>query len=183
MKVAIRAAAIGLACLVAVPALAAEHEVQMVNKDSEGRTMQFEPAFLQIEPGDTVTFVNVNPGHNSEAIAGAIPEAAEPWKGKINEEITVTLTEPGLYAYKCLPHFAMGMVGLIQVGDDTSNLEAVQEAKMPGKAEERMEELLEELEGGDDADDSDDDADDSDDAAGDDAAGEDADDDEAAPAN
>jgi plastocyanin len=40
-----------------VPALAADHQVQMSNKDSEGRAMQFEPAFLKVAPGDTVTFV------------------------------------------------------------------------------------------------------------------------------
>ncbi|HEV7276656.1 MAG TPA: pseudoazurin [Devosiaceae bacterium] len=148
MKTAFFAAAIGLASFVAPAAIAEDHEVQMLNRDSEGRTMQFEPAFLQIEPGDTVTFVPTDPGHNSESIADAIPEGAEPWKGAINEEITVTFEEPGLYAYKCLPHFAMGMVGLIQVGDDTSNLEAVTNATYPGRADDRMQELLAELEGG-----------------------------------
>ena len=37
--------------------------------------------------------------------------------GKVNQEIAVTLTEPGLYGVKCLPHYAMGMVMLIQVGE------------------------------------------------------------------
>ncbi|KKB12523.1 plasmid stabilization protein [Devosia geojensis] len=135
-------AAVGLATMCANVAFAADHEVRMVNKDSEGRTMQFEPAFLKIAPGDTVTFVTTNPGHNSESVEGAIPEGAEGWKGRINEEISVTFDAEGLYAYKCLPHFGMGMVGLIQVGDDTSNLEAVQGARYPGKAAARMEELL-----------------------------------------
>lgn len=151
MKTAFFAAAIGLASFVAPAAMAADYEVQMLNRDAEGRVMQFEPAFLKVEPGDTVTFVPTDPSHNSESIADAIPEGAESWKGRINEEITVTLTEPGVYAYKCLPHFALGMVGLIQVGDDTSNLDAVKEAKMPGKAADRMEELLAELEGGGEA--------------------------------
>jgi pseudoazurin len=148
MRTTIYAAAIGLALLTAAPVLAADHEVQMLNKDSEGRAMQFEPAFLQVEPGDTVTFVPTDPGHNSQALEDAIPEGAEAWRGAINEEITVTLTEPGLYAYRCMPHFALGMVGLIQVGDDTSNIEAVQEATLPGRAGERMTELLAELEAG-----------------------------------
>ena len=29
-------------------AFAADHQVQMLNKDSEGRPMQFEPAFLKV---------------------------------------------------------------------------------------------------------------------------------------
>jgi pseudoazurin len=145
MRTALFAAAVGLSALAAVSAMAADYEVQMLNSDSEGRPMQFEPAFLQVQPGDTVTFVPADPGHNSETIADAIPEGAEGWRGRINEEITVTLTEPGLYAYKCLPHFGLGMVGLIQVGDDTSNRSAVELANMPPRAGERMAELLAEL--------------------------------------
>jgi plastocyanin len=55
--------------------LAADHQVKMVNKDSEGRVMQFEPAFLKIAPGDTVTFVATDKGHDSESIKDGIPEA------------------------------------------------------------------------------------------------------------
>lgn len=137
--------AAGLTVFSSVAALAADHQVMMLNKDTDGRAMQFEPAFLRVEPGDTVTFVPTNPSHNSETVADAIPEGAEPWKGGMNKEITVTLTEEGLYAYKCLPHFGMGMVGLIQVGDSTENLEAVESAKYPGKAKDRMAELIEEM--------------------------------------
>jgi pseudoazurin len=148
MKMALFAAAVGLTTLASTAALAADHEVQMLNRDSEGRVMQFEPAFLRVEPGDTITFVATDRGHNSEALEGGVPEGAELWKGSINEEVVVTLTEPGLYAYKCTPHFAMGMVGLIQVGDDTSNLEAVQSVNTPGRAGDRMAELLAEAEAG-----------------------------------
>lgn len=122
-----------------------EHRVQMLNKDGEGRRMQFEPAFLKIAPGDTVIFVPTDKGHNSEIIADALPAGGEAWKGKINEEISVTLTVEGLYGYKCLPHFGMGMVGLIQVGEDISNMQAIQEAKLPPKAADRMEELLQQV--------------------------------------
>jgi len=142
MKMAIGAALAVVLSFSISPVFAADHEVQMVNKDAEGRTMQFEPAFLRVEPGDTVTFVNKDKGHNSESLKGAIPEGAEAWKGKINQEITITLTEEGFYAYKCTPHLAMGMVGLIQVGDDTSNQADIEAVKLPGKSKTRMEELL-----------------------------------------
>lgn len=139
------ASVVGVAILTlapALPAVAADHEVLMLNKDSEGRTMQFEPAFLKVEPGDTVTFVAKDKGHNSESMANAIPEGATAWKGKINEEITVTLTEEGFYAYKCLPHQAMGMVGLIQVGEAVEPDAAALTAGLPGKGKARMEELI-----------------------------------------
>jgi pseudoazurin len=136
------ALAAGISGLAWSGALAAEHEVRMVNKGPEGQPMQFDPAFLKIEPGDTVTFVATDKGHNSESILGMIPEGAETWKGKINEEIQVTFSTEGIYGYKCTPHFGMGMVGLVQVGNSTENLDAAQTAKLPGKAKTRMAELI-----------------------------------------
>lgn len=132
-------------------AFAADHEVLMLNRDSEGRTMQFEPAFLQIAPGDTVTFIVASPSHNSEIIPGMLPEGGEGWKGRINEEISVTLTEEGLYGYKCQPHLGMGMVGLIQVGEAVNELDPAEIEKLPPRARERMYELLAEAEAGGEA--------------------------------
>lgn len=123
-------------------AQAAEHEVRMLNKGPEGQPMQFDPAFLKIEPGDSVKFVAADKGHNSESILEMIPEGAETWKGKINEEITVTFDVEGIYGYKCTPHFGLGMVGIIQVGDNTDNLDSAKTAKLPGKAKTRMAELI-----------------------------------------
>ena len=82
---------------------------------------------------------------NSESMEGLIPDGAEGWKGKINKEVSVTLTQPGLYAYKCLPHLPLGMVGLIQAGDGALNRDAVAAAaaKLPGKAKQRMAAYLE----------------------------------------
>jgi pseudoazurin len=124
-------------------AFAAEHQVQMLNKGSDGELMVFEPAFLKVAPGDTVTFVPTDKSHNAESILGAIPEGAEAFKGKINQEVTVTMDAPGLHAVKCTPHYPLGMVALIQVGDDASNLDEVSAAKYPGKAATRMALLLE----------------------------------------
>ena len=81
-----------------------------------------------------------------KGISLAIPEGAEAFKGKINEEITVTMDAPGLHAVKCTPHYPLGMVALIQVGDDTSNLDAVSSTKYPGKAAARMALLIEQVE-------------------------------------
>jgi pseudoazurin len=137
------AATIGLATLSGVPvaALAAEHQVLMLNKDSEGRIMQFEPAFLKVEPGDTVTFVPSDPTHNSEAFPDKLPEGAEAWKGALGKEVTVTFEQVGFYPYKCLPHVALGMVGLIEVGDGGTPDAALAEG-IPGRGKARMEELI-----------------------------------------
>lgn len=121
---------------------AAEHEVRMLNKGPEGQPMQFDPAFIKIEPGDSVKFIATDKGHNSESILEMIPETAEVWKGKINEEIVVTFDVEGIYGYKCMPHFGLGMVGIIQVGDSTENLDSAETAKLPGRAKSRMAELI-----------------------------------------
>lgn len=129
--------ALGLA-VAATGAFAAEHEIRMLNKGEAG-AMVFEPSFLRVEPGDSVHFVEVDKGHNAETIPGLIPDGAEPFKGKLNQDVTVTLTVPGLYGVKCLPHFTMGMAALIQVGDASVNLEAAKAVKLPKKAQERLE--------------------------------------------
>jgi len=108
--------ALGALLLAATPAHAETVEVKMLNRGANG-AMVYEPEFVKIKPGDTVKFLASAKGHDAVAMKDMIPEGAEPFRGKINEEIAVTLTKPGFYGVKCLPHYAMGMVMLIQVGD------------------------------------------------------------------
>ena len=102
----------------------ANHVVKMLNQGSGG-VMVFEPAVLNIAVGDSVTFESTDAAHNSASLPGMIPENAVSWNGQLSRDITVTLTQPGIYAYQCTPHSMMAMVGVIQVGDDKSNLETV----------------------------------------------------------
>jgi len=102
----------------------AEIEIKMLGKGSKD-AMVFEPAFVEVEPGDTITFLPIDKGHNAETIKGMIPAGAEKFKSKIDEEFSVTLTEPGVYGIRCKPHFGLGMVALIVVGTP----ENVEEAK------------------------------------------------------
>jgi pseudoazurin len=143
-KTALVAAAIAMIPIYA--AHAADHQVMMLNKDSEGRVMQFEPAFLKVAVGDTVTFIATDKTHNSESIAKAIPTGATGWKGKINQEVAVTFEVEGFYAHKCLPHVGMGMVGLIQVGEAGAPDPAIA-ATVPGKGKTRMVELIAQAQG------------------------------------
>lgn len=116
---------------------AAEVEIHMLNKGADG-AMVFEPAFVKVQPGDTVKFVPTDKSHNVESIKDMLPEGAEPFKGEMNAEYVLTVTAPGVYGVKCTPHFAMGMVALIQVGDAPANLDAAKAVKLPKKAQERM---------------------------------------------
>ncbi|AXI45576.1 pseudoazurin [Sulfitobacter sp. SK012] len=116
-------------------------EVKMLNKGEGGR-MIFEPAALRIAVGDTVKFLASDKGHNAESIDGMMPEGATEFSGKINEEIEVTLTEPGFFGVKCKPHFAMGMVMVIAVGDETTAPDSFLEGRLPKKAKKNFEEAL-----------------------------------------
>ncbi len=131
-------AALALAIL---PATAADVQVKMLNKGAKGM-MVFEPDLVKVEPGDTVTFVATDPGHDAQSVPGMLPEGAQPFEGKIGKDVTVTFTQPGVYGVKCKPHYVMGMVGVVVVGDPTPNLEAAKAAKNPGKAGKLFKELL-----------------------------------------
>ena len=99
--------------LLSAPANAAEHVVKMLNNGAGGM-MIFEPAVLSVNVGDTVKFEATDMAHNTASVL--TPAGATPWKGKINEEISITLDTPGVYVYECTPHAMMAMVGVIKVG-------------------------------------------------------------------
>lgn len=103
-------------------AMAAEHEIKMLNYGKEGG-MVFEPAVLQVAPGDTVIFIPENTSHSVQSYA--IPEGATAWKSKLDEKWSVTLDKEGVYLYYCPPHLMMSMIGVVQVGEPT-NMDAVE---------------------------------------------------------
>ena len=126
-------------------ALAADYKVDMLNKHPEDKKVRnvFLPLIVSVQPGDSVTFVPVDPGHNSASMKGMIPQGTEPWKGKIGKEISVTFEKPGIYGYKCTPHLALGMVGLVIVEGQgkLDNLEAAKGVKQRGKAKKVWQEI------------------------------------------
>ena len=136
----------GLALTLALSsvAIAEDFEVQMLNKGEAGN-MVFEPGFLRIAPGDTVKFIAAKKGHNAESIEEMMPEGAETFTGKINEEIEVTLEVEGLYGVKCKPHFAMGMVMVIAVGDEVSLPDTFFDGRVPPQAKKRFDSQLSNL--------------------------------------
>ena len=109
--------------VISVPAFSADHTVEMLSS-SNGQMMVFKPAVLKINPGDTVTWKATNPGHNTASINEMSPDSSLQWDGKINEELKITFTKEGVYGYKCTPHYILGMVGIVSVGDNTTNLSA-----------------------------------------------------------
>ena len=140
MKKFVAVVAAGAALALASSAHAAEHQVMMLNKGDKG-AMVFQPAFVGAAPGDVVRFVPTDKSHNAETIKGMLPEGATEFKGKMNEEVTVTLDKEGVYGVKCAPHYGMGMVALIVVGQPV-NLDAAKGVKQTGKAKAVFAELF-----------------------------------------
>ncbi|MCE3288468.1 MAG: plasmid stabilization protein [Caulobacter sp.] len=138
MKPMLTAAVAAALLLAAGQAAAAEHVVKMLNSGADG-AMVFEPAVVKAKVGDTVRFVPTNPGHNAEMIAGMFPEGVVATKGAMGKEYVMKVGKAGVYGIKCLPHYNMGMVALVQVGP-ASNLQSVQAAatKTPGMAKRRF---------------------------------------------
>ncbi len=141
LKKLMMAAAIVLA---AGAAGAETFEVKMLNKGDAG-AMVFEPAYVKAQPGDVVKFIPTDKGHNVEDIDGMLPEGVEGFKTKFNEEFELTVEAEGVYGIKCTPHYAMGMVALIQVGE-ALNLDDAAAVKQKGKAKARMADLIAQVE-------------------------------------
>ncbi len=128
------------AAAVAVPrfAFAAEHVIEMRNKDDAGNLMGFEPGFVKVEVGDTVKFVPTDKGHNAQSVPNIWPADVPEVKGEFSREVVFKADKEGLYVFKCLPHYGMGMVALVQVGKPV-NLDAVKNFVATGKAKQRLE--------------------------------------------
>lgn len=122
--------------------MAAEHSIDMLNKDDNGNKMVFSQELIKIDVGDSVTWVATDRGHNVEMVAS--PNDME-LKSKIGKDVTVSFDTPGIYYYWCTPHKGMGMIGLVVVGGDTSNMDQIANAKAMGKSKKKLKSLLAEL--------------------------------------
>ena len=119
-------------------------EIEMLNKDSQGRKMIYSQELVHVDTGDTVKWVPTSKGHNVEIIAA--PDGFDiPKKSKNGKEVSIEFTVPGIYYYWCTPHKGMGMIGLVVVGEDISNIDDIASAKAMGKSKKKLKALLEEL--------------------------------------
>ena len=129
--------------LVAGLSWADEIEVKMLNKGEEGK-MVFEPSFIKANKGDTIIFLPTDKGHMAASIKGMIPKGAKSFKSKITKKYKYIVKEEGLYGIRCTPHYANGMVALIQVGDADAT-DFLKGKKVPKKSKVRLEAYLDKV--------------------------------------
>ena len=121
--------------------------VEMLNK-LDKRTMVFNQEIVRIDPGDTVFWKATDPGHNVQFISkNGVPTGVEKFKSKVGKDTEFTFTVPGIYAYWCVPHKTLGMIGFIIVGNDLSNLDSIKKVKFIGKSKKIAKGLIAEIEG------------------------------------
>ena len=127
-----------------VPAFAEDISIDMLNKRDDGAKMAYSEDIARIDVGDTITWVPTSKGHNVHFIAG--PDGWDlPKKSKKNKEVAITFDTPGVYMYQCTPHATMGMIAMVIVGDDLSNLDDIKAMKMRGKSKKKMKAILADL--------------------------------------
>ena len=100
--------------LVGIAHASENHVVKMLNNGAEG-SMVFEPAFIKINTGDSITFEMTDAGHNAVTVAG--PDGSVAFDTKYKPSTVIKFDVNGIYLYKCAPHAMMAMAGLIQVSD------------------------------------------------------------------
>jgi pseudoazurin len=139
-------AAAALALFAAQTVNAAEVVVEMLNRDRVANVSNvYKPGLVKIAKGDTVKWVATSPGHNVAFVQGGIPASVALFTSAFAKEVKYKFDKPGIYLYKCTPHLGLGMVGLVVVGNDKSNLAAVKATYVPPLAKKRLEPLLAEL--------------------------------------
>ena len=120
------------------------HMIEMLNK-SGNEMMVYSKKVIKVNVGDTVTWKATTKGHNVEFIRNGTPEGVDKFKSKMNVDVDYKFEVPGIYAYWCTPHKAMGMIGFVVVGDDKSNLDKIKAIKFVGKSKKIAPELINQL--------------------------------------
>ena len=118
--------------------------VEMLNKDADGNKMVYSQEIVEIGVGQIVKWIRTSKGHNVEIVAA--PEGFEiPKKSKNSKEVEIQFDIPGIYYYLCTPHKGMGMIGLVVVEGDISNIDDIADAKAMGKSKKKLKKLIGQL--------------------------------------
>ena len=129
---------------ISTTSFAETHTIEMLNK-SGNEMMVYSKKIVKVNVGDTVSWKATTKGHNVEFIRNGTPEGVGKFKSKMNVDVDYKFEVPGIYAYWCTPHKAMGMIGFVVVGEDKSNLDKIKAIKFVGKSKKIAPELISQL--------------------------------------
>lgn len=90
---------------------------------------RFEPDFVEIEPGQTIRFLNSTGNHTVKSIPTMMPDEAEAFDISHQPVADVTFDKEGVYGIRCKVHGRHGMVMLVKVGNNLTNLDEAKSIK------------------------------------------------------
>ena len=123
-------------------AIAETFTIEMLNKLGKER-MVYSEKIISINTNDESLWKSKDKGHNVELIG--MPTGANKYKSKISKDASYKFEKPGIYLYQCTPHKAMGMIGLVVVGKDKTNLDKIKKVKVYGKSKKLLKKFLKSL--------------------------------------
>ena len=120
---------------------------QLINADSNVplEMFTFSPDYVEIQPGDTIRFLNSLGQHTVVSIKGMMPEGAEPFSISHKKVAEVRFEKPGIYGIRCRVHSRYGMVMMVKVGNELPNLEEARKKRHYRWAGKRFKQLFERL--------------------------------------
>ena len=130
-----------LSLMLAKAAFAKTIQIEFTEDDS------YSIEVVHINIGDTIEWLPKNEGHNVEFFAGPNMNSL-PLTSEIDEIHSVVFKVPGVYLYGCTPHADMGMLGLIVVGNDLHNLEAIKSIQLSRVAKSVLQRFIEKARSG-----------------------------------
>ena len=128
--------------IVSSNAIAENFTIEMLNKLGKER-MVFSEKVISVKTNDEIFWKSKDKGHNVELIG--MPTGAKKYKSKISKDANYKFEKPGIYLYQCTPHKAMGMIGLVVVDNDKSNLDKIKKVKVYGKSKKLLKKFLKSL--------------------------------------
>ena len=117
-------------------------EIDMLNKLGKEK-MVYSIKVAKVSLNDKIVWKHVSKGHNVQFIG--MPKGVKKFKTKINKKAEYEFKISGIYLYQCTPHKAMGMIGIVVVDGDKSNLKQIEKVKLYGKSKKIFKKLLKEL--------------------------------------
>ena len=122
---------------------AADDVVEMLNVGPDGSRYRYDPMLSQVDVGGRILWKATTKGHNVEFMVA--PDNIK-FKSKMHKSAGYNFSVPGIYTYKCTPHLSTGMVGVVVVANDLSNMdEAMNSKKYHGQSKELIQDILKSL--------------------------------------
>ena len=78
--------------------------------------VKFDPLTVYVAEGGSVSWEGMA-GHNVETLGAMIPEGGAELNTELGVDVTQQFDVPGVYVYKCTPHWGSRMGGVIVVGE------------------------------------------------------------------